>query len=118
MVHQNPKMPRPGNIDFELGAVPADDRPVRHRIKIIDMAAHIGHRRAAKQTNIDSTFVISINQHRVRIGCLLQDCIVETPQDWTVFDLYEAEHVGLYFSDNPTRVLNRWRLDQIPAPLN
>ena len=88
-------MPRPGDIDFELCAIAAEDRLVRHRIKIIDMTPHVGDRRAAKQTDVDPSFVISINQHRVRIRPLLQDRIVKAPQNRTAFDLHKGEHVGL-----------------------
>jgi hypothetical protein len=56
-----------GDIDLELGAIAAEDRPMSRRIEIVGMTAHIRNRAAGEHGNIDSAFIISVDQDGVRI---------------------------------------------------
>ena len=105
-------------IDFEFGAITAENRLARIGIGIVHVTAHIGDGKTAKQSHIDPALVIAIDQHGVRISERLQDGIIETPEDRPALHLNHAKHVAFYFGHNPAGILNGGILDQRAPPLD
>ena len=90
MIHQHPEVAGAGKIDLKFRAIATENRPVRCRIEIVHVAAHIRYRPATEQPDIDPALVVAVDQHRVRIRRLRQDRVIKAAQDGPAFYLDES----------------------------